>query len=90
MFGYSGLSVNSDLSCMFCFINKISTFMQKKKKKVVEYMGQGVCADYGVFYVLLDLCGDLKPLQVFFFLVIRTFIQETKKQKQLHQNQDKT
>ena len=27
-------------------------------------MGQGVCADYGVFYVLLNLCGDLKPLQV--------------------------
>ena len=27
-------------------------------------MGQGVCADYGVFCVLLDSCGDLKPLQV--------------------------
>ena len=55
MFGYSGLSVKSDLSCMFCFINKISTIMQKKKKndrKVVEYMGQAVCVDYDVFYVL--------------------------------------
>ena len=79
--GYSSLSVNSDLSCTFCFINKISTVMQKKKKKkIVEYMGQGVCADY-VFSVccwirvgirspfkfvrvLLDLCGDLNPLQV--------------------------
>ena len=37
---------------------------KKKKKKIVEYMGQGVCADYGVFCVLLDLCGDSKPLQV--------------------------
>ena len=53
------VSVNSDLSCMF--INKISTVKQKKKKKVVEYMGQGVCSDYGVFCVLLDSCGDLKP-----------------------------
>ena len=63
MFGYSGLSVNSNLSCTFCFINKISTVVLKKKK-VVEYMGQGVCADYGVFCVLLDSCGDSKPLQV--------------------------
>ena len=63
MSGYSGLSVNFDLSCTFSFINKISTIMQKNKKEV-EYMGQGVCADYGVFYVLLDSCGDSKPLQV--------------------------
>ena len=35
-----------------------------KVERVVEYMGQGVCADYGVFYVLLDSCGDSKPLQV--------------------------
>ena len=27
-------------------------------------MGQGVCADYGVFCVLLDSCGDSKPLLV--------------------------
>ena len=27
-------------------------------------MGQGVCADYGVFCVLLDSCVDSKPLQV--------------------------
>ena len=32
--GYSSLSVNSDLSCTFCFINKISTIMQKKNKKL--------------------------------------------------------
>ena len=64
MFGYSGLSVNSDLPCMFCFNNKIFIVMPKKKKKIVEYMGQGVCADYGVFCVLLDSCGDSKSLQV--------------------------
>ena len=27
-------------------------------------MGHGVCADYGVFCVLWDSCGDLKPLRV--------------------------
>ena len=30
----------------------------------MEYMGQGVGSDYGVFCVVLDLCGDSKPLQV--------------------------
>ena len=34
MFGYSGLSVNSDLPCMFCFNNKIFTVMPKKKKNL--------------------------------------------------------
>ena len=29
-------------------------------EQVVEYMGQGVSADYGVFYALLGLCGDFK------------------------------
>ena len=63
MSGYSGLSVNSGLSCMFCFINKISTVMQKKKKKKnMEYMHQGVFVDYCVFCVLLDsVCGFEAP-----------------------------
>jgi pentatricopeptide repeat protein len=35
-----------------------------KVEQVVEYMGQGVSADYGVFCALLDSCGDSKSLQV--------------------------
>ena len=35
-----------------------------KVEQVVEYMGQGVFADYGVFCALLDSFGDSKSLQV--------------------------
>lgn len=31
-------------------------------KEVLDYMGQGVCADYEVFYALLSSCGKSKPL----------------------------
>ena len=31
-----------------------------KVEQVVEYMGQGVCVDYGVFCALLGSCGDIK------------------------------
>ena len=33
-------------------------------EQVVEYMGQGICAYYGVLGVLLNSCGDSKSLQV--------------------------
>lgn len=35
-----------------------------KVKEVLEYLGQGVSADYGVFCILLDFCDDSKSLEV--------------------------
>lgn len=35
-----------------------------KVKEALEYMGQGVSADYGVFCMLLEFCDDSKSLEV--------------------------
>lgn len=35
-----------------------------KIREAVEYMGQGVCAEYGVFCAMLSSCGKTKSLEV--------------------------
>ncbi|KAK9275494.1 hypothetical protein L1049_022761 [Liquidambar formosana] len=45
-------------------VDLMSLCEEGKIQEAVEYMNQGVCADYGVFYALLDSCGDSRLLKV--------------------------
>ncbi|GKV14044.1 hypothetical protein SLEP1_g24971 [Rubroshorea leprosula] len=44
-------------------VDLMGLYKEGKVKEVLEYMGQGVSADYGVFSALLDFFGEVRSLE---------------------------